>query len=91
MISWIVAALLGAIPLYFGFNYGRCASGMPLWTRLGLMLSLVLLGLMVASNATGATLALVGVAVAYVAGVGAAGTLAGFLAGLVLGRPEGDA
>jgi hypothetical protein len=91
MLSWVIAALIGAVPLYFGFVHGRGRQGVPLWTSVGVLLTLSALGLFVATNAGAALLVTSGLLLAYVAGIGVLGTLAGGIATLALGPPGGGA
>jgi len=86
--GWILAALIGAVPLSFGFGFGRRRTGTALLTGIGVMLSLVVLGLLVATNTGGQSLILAGLGLAYLAGVAALGTLAGVVARFVFGMPE---
>lgn len=88
MLSWILAAIIGAVPLYFGVNHGRRQGGVKFWIHVGFLLSLCILGLMIATGAAGAPMVLPALFLAYMAGVGAMGMLAGGLLSLLLGRPD---
>lgn len=89
MAGWIIAALVGAVPLYLGFAFGRARVGMPLLTGIGALLSLAVLGIVVATSAAGEGLILGGLGVTYLSGVALLGALAGMGARLALG-PGGD-
>jgi len=90
MLGWILAAVLGAIPLYFGFQYGRARRGMALLTGIGALLSGVVLGLVLATSGGGETVVLGGLGLAYFAGIGVMAAVLGGLATLVFG-PLDDA
>ena len=85
MLAWIIAALVGAVPLYFGVAFGRNRSGLALLTGLGVLLTLVVVGLGLATSGGPSTLSVAGLGVAYVAGVGVIGVTAGLLAQLIWG------
>lgn len=90
MWGWILAAIIGAVPLYFGFGYGRKTQGMTFWITIGILMSLVIVGLILATGTGSPVTVIPALAVAYFAGVGALGALGGGVVTLMTGPPEED-
>lgn len=88
MTLYILIALAGAVPLYFGFAFGRQSRGMGFWTAIGIMLSLALLSVLFIRNTDATTAALPALVLAFFCAIGAIGAVSGAVARVALGEDE---